>query len=461
MSTACSQNPLSAAARVSGLLFILTLAVCLSMATSPSLVGVAMGAATLLWILFRHPVTMLGLLLAFMPLDYMAIELGKFFGLPHMTLISACTKEVPLLFLLLLLWRRNGCEPTTSDWWLVAFFTIAAVRTSLDGSLAGLATDFSFIIPYFVGRVTVLRAEQETHWAKGAMWIAAILSVLGLIEVFVLGEGPRALLYLATDSQTRDGGLTASFHGIGFAGMREAATMVGPNGFGVLCMIALVLWWVYCRSLLPGAMIAAGLICSVTRSAWLGASASIFLLAFLMHQKTRFLFFLFIVLVLVAVSIPVIGLGDYLFFNKTGQDPSAEGHRHEIADGMQYAVEHPFGSGNSDVNALSLQANLNAKTFETTYPNFAAEYGIVAALCFAGWLGSTGYKLWRTPTPIGHAALGILLSLSLVMIFTLPLIDRRLACWACFPIGLALREGADPAGKASSAIDQTEMDHVR
>jgi hypothetical protein len=460
MSAASSHN-LFSAVRISGLLLAMTLAASLSMAISPLLVGASMGAATLLWILFRQPVAMLGLLLAFMPMDYMAIELGKFFGLPYMTLVSACTKEVPLLLLLLILWRRNGCRPAAPDWWLLAFFAMAAVRTAFDGSLAGLVTDFSFIIPYFVGRVTVLGPRQEKRWAVGAVWIAAILSVLGMIEVFILGEGPRALLYLATDSQTRDGRLTASFHGIGFAGMREAATMVGPNGFGELCMIALLLWWVYCRNPLPGSMIAAGLIGSVTRSAWLGTATAIFLLAFLMRQKRRLVVALTSALVLFVLSIPVLGLNDYLSFNETGQDPSAEGHRDEIADGLQYAVEHPLGSGNGEVSALSLQANLNAKTFETTYPNFAAEYGIGAVLSFAGCLGSAGYVLWRTPTPLGRAALGILVGLSVLMIFTLPLIDRRLACWLCFPIGLALREADGRLCKPSIAADHGGTMHVR
>jgi len=153
-----------------------------------------------------------------------------------------------------------------------------------------LVLDFAFIISYFVGRVTVLSTKQEQLWARCAVWIVGILSVLGLAEVFIFGEGPRTLLYLAIDSETEGGQLTASFHATGFTGLREAATMVGPNGFGALCMVALVLWWVYCRNPLPAAMIAVGLICSVTRAAWLGTAAAIPLLAVIMQQRRDWVF---------------------------------------------------------------------------------------------------------------------------------------------------------------------------
>jgi O-Antigen ligase len=424
----------------SSLAFTLLLVAVLCLFVSPLVVAAPLVLAALVGMLFRFPVALLGILLAFIPLDYMAIELGKFAGLPHMTLVSACTKEIPFLLLLFILWRRHGYQAAAPDWFLLAFFSLALVRTVFDGFLAGFVTDFSFLISYFVGRVTVLTQKQERRWAGCAVWLAASLSVVGMIEVFILGEGPRTLLYVATDSQSDAGQLTASFHGIGFTGLREAATMVGPNSFGILCMIALIVWWVYSRNPVPGAMIAAGLICSVTRSAWIGTAAAIPLLAFLMNQKRRFLLSVTLALALFAASIPLLGLSDYMLFNTTGQDPSAQGHRDEIWSGVEYAANHPFGSGNEKVSALSLHEDLNAIVFETTYPNFAAEYGVAAVFCFVGSLATALYLLWRMHSQLGRAALGILAGLSVVMIFTLPLLDRRLACWAWFPIGLAVRQ---------------------
>jgi len=315
---------------------------------------------------------------------------------------------------------------------------LALIRTLFGGTLLNLAVDLGFILPYAVGRVAVLTAQQEHLWARCAVWIVGILSVLGLAEVFIFGEGPRTLLYLAIDSETEGGQLTTPFHGAGLLGLREAATMVGPNGFGALCMIVLVLWWVYSRNPLPAGMAAVGLICSVTRNAWLGTALVIPLLALMMQQKKRLVLYAALALGLFVISIPVLGLKDYLSLTKTGQDPSAEFHQDQILTGLKYDAEHPFGSGNK-LSPLVAKEQSNALIFETTYPALAAEYGIPAVLCFLGFLYISLRLVWRSKTQLGYAAVGILVAMCVVMAFTNPLVDRRLMCWAWFPIGLAVR----------------------
>jgi len=433
------QKSLGAAFRNSSVVFFVLLAATLCIFVSPLLVLAPVVAAALLWAVFRYPTTALGAILAFIPLDFMAIALGKLFGLPHMTVVSVCTKEVPLLLLGALLWRRNGFEAIAPDWLLLLSFIVACVRTAFSGSLVALWTDFNFIVPYFVGRMTVLSQERERRWARWAVWTAAVLSILGLLEVFVFGQGPRTLLYLALDSGTEGGALTASFGGEGFEGMREAATMVGPNGFGVLCMIALIIWWVYCRNPLPACMVATGLICSLTRSAWIGTAAAIPLLAVVMQQKKRFFLYATLALALFAASIPILGLSDYLLLSRKGQDLSTEWHREGIVNGLKYDIDHPLGSGNAKLNPVVLNQDTTVTIFETTYPYFAAEYGIATGLCFVGFLFSALYVVWRTRSPLGYVAVGILVGISIVMIFSIPLNDRRLACWVFFPVGLAVR----------------------
>lgn len=440
MDSQALQHPMVSPLRTSCLVFVLILTALSSIFATPLLVLVPVGAAVLLWASVRHPIAALGVVLAFMPIDFMAIALGKFFGLPHMTLVSVCTKEIPLVLLAILLLRRNGFTPTAPDWWLFACLFLAFIRTLFDGTLFALWTDFNFIFAYFIGRLAVLTQAEEQLWAKCAVWIAATLSMLGLIEVFILGEGPRTLLYLALDTGgTEEGVLTASFRGQGFTGLREAATMVGPNGFGALCMIALIIWWVYYRNPLPAGMIATGLICSVTRADWLGAAAAIPLLAIIMGQTKRFFLYATLALALFVVSIPVLGLSDYLFSTKTGQDPSAEGHWEQIVNGLKYAADHPLGSGNAKLSPVVNLQNSNLILFETTYPYFASAYGIATSLCFVGFLFRTLRFVWRRQDRLAFAAVGILVGIGVVMIFTLPLTDRRLACWAFFPIGLAVR----------------------
>src|SRR6267142_1704419 len=286
---------------------ILTLAGLVSIFVSPLMVFVPFVGAAALWLVLRFPMTLLGLVLGFMPFDFMAIALGKFVGLPHMTLVSVFDKEVMLLLVGILLWRRNGFKASTPDWFILACFVLALTRTLLGGSLANFAEELGFILPYVVGRVAILTVKQEHLWARCAVWIAAVLSIAGLAEVFIFGETPRTLLYMTLGEEQ----LPVSFHATGFTGVRESATMLGPNGFGALCMIALVLWWVYCRNPLPAAMIAVGLVCSLTRAAWVGAAVAIALLAVMMHQKKRFALYSTFALGLFAMSIPVLGLSDY------------------------------------------------------------------------------------------------------------------------------------------------------
>jgi hypothetical protein len=433
------ENPFASALRNSSLVLVLLLAVSLSFFVSPLMVLVPPAAGALLWMVFRRPTLALGIVLAFLPIDFMVIAVGKFFGLPHMTVVSVCDKEVPLLLLAVILWQRNGFKPAAPDWFLLASLAIAAVHTVVDGTLVGLWIDFNFVVPYFVGRMTVLTRTQEQMWARCAVWIMGILSVLGLVEVFIIGEVPRTLLYAAIGSEGSEEGLSASFHATGFTALREAATTVGPNGFGVFCMIALILWWVYCRNPLPAGMVAVGLICSLTRSAWVGTGATIPLLAILMKQNKRFFLYATMVLSLFVASIPILGLGDFIVSNKTRQDESAQSHQERILSGLQFAAEHPFGAGNGKLTPGQTKDDKSASPFETTYPQLSAEYGMAAVLLFAGFLFSALRYVWKEQTRLGYAALGILVGISLVMVVTLPLNDRRLACWVFFPIGLAVR----------------------
>lgn len=445
------ENPFGPAFLTSSGVLLLILVGISAFFVSPLIVPAALLAVALLGVIFRHPIGVLGALLAFMPADYMVIELGKFFGLPYMTVVSTCTKEVPLLLLLFILWRRNGFRPVAADWFLLALVAVAGIRTVFDGTLVSWVADFQFVVPYFVGRVTVLTGAQQSLWARRAVWIIAILAVLGMSEVFIFGAAPRTALYLATDSVTENGTLTAAFGGTGFVGMREASTMVGPAYFAALCMIALILWWMYCQNPLPAGMVAAGLACSVTRSAWLGTAVAITLLAVRMGQWRRLALGATLAVALFVVSIPVLGLSDYLFYSRTGQDSSAELHQASITTGVELMGDHPFGTGNRTVGARAVDENYNAAWVETTYLAFGAEYGIAAAVCFLGFFLSALWRAWRNQSELGYAVVAIMVGVGLMMMVLLMHMDRRFSCWAWFPVGLAVREASEVRGRVSPA----------
>lgn len=451
------ENPFASAFRTSCLLLALIFLAFLSIFVPPLILLGGLAGVMWLWVIARFPITVTGTLLAFMPVDYMAIEFGKVFGIPSMTVVSACTKEVSLLLLICALWWRNGFKPTVPDWFLFGFFAIAAIRTALGGTLVGLATDTQFLIPYALGRMVVLGTAQEQLWARRAVWIVGILSVVGMIEIFILGPGPRAALYAVTDGVTVGGNLSPAFYGQGFGGMREASTMVGPPSFAALCMIALILWWVYGRSLVPGAMVAAGLVCSVTRSSWLGAALAILVLGIIMDQKTRLLRYACLALVLFVAAIPILGLSDYLSGTKSGKDDSAQNHKESILTGLTYIGDNPLGGGNAKVGPRSALSNDNALIVETTYLAFGAAYGVAALLCFLGFMLSAMRLSWQQQSRLGYAAIGILVGLGLAMTVLILHDDRRLACWEWFPVGLAVRSAIERKAPVTSVIPEMEL----
>lgn len=448
------KNPFASAFAISSLALILTLALLLHvLGVSLAIFALLLGATALLWVAFRYPLLGLGIVLAFLPVYPVAMLAGKFFGPSYMELASGSDRATLLLFVAILLYR-GGIRLKGPDWFLMAAFGFAVLRSAFGGTLAALLSDFNFVIAYAAGRLAALTENQEKRWAIRAVWIVALLSVFGMIEVFYLGEGPRAALYLSVASGGTEGDqLNAVFHADQFAGLRESSTMFGPIPFASLCMCALVIWWVYCRKAWPAAMIAAGLVCSVTRSAWLGTALAIPLLAVVMKQKKRFFLYAALALALFIVSIPVLGLGDYLFLAKTGRDYSSEGHQESIVKGLEYVSDHPFGSGPGNAGSYASRDNSNGVFIEDTYETLAAEYGIPAALCFVGFIISSLRVAWRERTELGYAAVGILVGFVAVMTVAPIHQDFPLACWIWFPVGLAVRssgalQGRGPARRA-------------
>lgn len=438
-------NPFASALGLSSLAWILLLAGWLRVfGVSLIPAALAFGAAALVWVAFRHPVASLGSVLAWMPVHPLAFLVATFFGPSYLGRFEGCDRAA-LLLLALILWRRNGVKLVAPDWFLLACFGLALLRLVFGGTLLALLSDFNFVIVYAAGRVAGLTRSQEGRWAKRAVWIVAVLSVLGMGEVFLLGEGPRTVLYLSVaEGATDEGALNAAFHADGFTGLRESATMFGPLQFAPLCMAALVLWWVYGRNPVPAAMIAAGLICSVTRSAWLGTAAAVILLAVIMRQKRRFSVYAVLALGLFMAAIPVLDLGDYLLSNRTGQDLSAQGHQESIVKGLEYVAGHPFGSGPGNAGMFATKSNAEGVFIENTYLTLAAEYGILAALCFVGFLFTALRAAWRERIQLGYAAVGILVGFGAVMLLA-PLHNVfSLASWIWFPVGLAVRLSTSP-----------------
>jgi hypothetical protein len=434
------KNPFASAFGISCLVLILVLAVSLHLlGVSLSIFFLLAGAAALLSIAIKYPLFGLGIVLAFMPVYPIAMLLGKFFGPSYMSRASGSDRGILLLFVFILLWR-NGIRLKTPDWFLMGAFGLAVVRLVFGGTLLALLSDFNFMIAYAAGRLAALTQAQQRSWAIRAVWIAAALSIIGMIEIFYLGEGPRAALYLSVaEGGVAGEGLNSVFHADKFAGLRESSTMFEPLSFGSLCMFALILWWVYCRKAWLAVMVAAGLVCSLTRSAWLGTSLAIPLLAMQMKEKKRLFFYAAVALALFVATIPILGLEDYLTVAKAGEDYSTQGHIESIVKGLEFVWSHPFGAGPGNAGSYASLNNSNGVFIEDTYETLAAEYGIPSALLFVGFLVSSLAIAWRTRTALGYSVVGVLVGFGAVLVLAPLHQDFTLASWIWFPVGLLIR----------------------
>jgi hypothetical protein len=438
-----TKNPFSRSFRIGVFVSLLLTAGSLPIWGIPlASVALLLIAVVLLWMAFRFPVFALGAVLAFMPLYPVLILVARFVGPSYLmsNAVLACDRVV-LLLLTSILWWRNGIKFKLPDLLLVICFALAIGRLAFGGSFLALLSDFNLMIAYFAGRMAVLSTDQEKIWAKRAVWIVAILSILGMGEVFFIGEAPRAILYsTVADEQVTDlGALNGTFHAEGFTGLRESSTMFGPLQFASLCMVGIIIWWVYGQSLGLGVAIVAGLVCTVTRSAWLGTALAIPVLAVVMHEKKRLLLHAALALGLFVAAIPVVGIGDFLFAAKKGEDPSAQGHQQSLFMGLNYALNHPLGSGPGNVGMWGTKTNSIGVFIESTYLTLAAEYGIVTAICFMVFLISALRMCWRKRTLLGYVAVGILVGFGAVMTVA-PLHNVfSLASWVWFPVGLAIQ----------------------
>ena len=154
------ENPYASQLRISVAILVLIIGALLSTMVPPWKVIAPIAGAAFIWVIVQRPTSILGLFLAWMPIEFLAVMSGRFFGLPLVDLVSK-SKE-PLLFLLvLILWQRNGFRLTGPDWFLLGLFTIAGIHKAFGGDFYSFQDDFVFALPYLAGRVTVLTAKQQ------------------------------------------------------------------------------------------------------------------------------------------------------------------------------------------------------------------------------------------------------------------------------------------------------------
>jgi len=152
------------------------------------------------------------------------------------------------------------------------------------------------------------------------------------------------------------------------------------------------------------------------------------------------------------LAIPILGIRDYLSFTRTGQEESAQGHSASLLAGLEHVGSHPFGSGAESVGPRILQKNVVALHIENSYLILAGQYGLLAGLCFVGFLLTAMHRTWAKRTPSGYVATAILMGFGIMMFFLPMHEDFPLNCWVRFPVGFAVRSATGQGVPTASRL---------
>jgi|SRR5579864_4501375 len=394
--------------------------------------------ATLAYSVYRWPTHSIACVLFLMPFLPLFLVALKATGVPWAQAASS-SKELALLGAAIVLARRQGLDLEKRDLPLIGLFAWAVAISMVKptpSTWIGLKDDFDFALAFFVGRLIVL----SPRWVKTGLWIASIVAVLGLVEFFVLGSGPRMILMGISDPAD----LPVSFRADLFEGIRAGSTLGGPLEFGGFCAVVLLVFATFYRGIsrkyfLLALLIALGLVASVTRMAGLGLALGLVLIAIRTGQKLRLAAVVVgSAILLLAVIIPVMGLQGFVAATISGQDSSLTSHRTSVLEKTSYLLSHPLGAGAGSVGPRAAARDPNALEVESGYILFGMEYGWPGLALFVLFCGFLFVRLWHSDSSFGLAACAVLLAMITMLFFSPIHMDFGLNSWAWVIIGSGL-----------------------
>jgi len=316
--------------------------------------------------------------------------------------------------------RRLSFRPLLPDLLALAFAAVVVVyalipQTLLDGHAThkavayALRHDLTGVAAYFLGRAVVPRL-RDVRWLVLA--VAAAVAAWGLIDAYAIDLDWWR--HNGTVAYFRD---QLGFHyGPGLSQLPEnfvynngneqeltrrlVSTFLSPLGSAFLCAVALLLA-PRTRIAFPlGALAAAGLLWTHTRSALLGLAAGCLILAAVARRAWP---------VAAAVATLAVGLVFLAVFpdigprahftprelayqranaHQTGPtkiEPSAESHLSELWDGIQTVAEHPQGYGLGNAGEVAFREHVPLEAGESNYTELGVETGLLGALLFIAW----------------------------------------------------------------------------
>jgi hypothetical protein len=298
----------------------------------------------------------------------------------------------------------------------------------------GLRHDIVPVGAYFLGRSLLLRREDLRRLAWTLLATAAFVATLGLIDVYTVSIGwwrtngvvdyfHRHLGYdyhgtgVRLDEHGAVYGLPENFiYNVGgdkpFL-RRLVSTFLSPLASGYLFVVALLVAIAAMRrrplTFLFGALIAAGLLWTFSRSSLVALAVGLVVLALARRRPVELVAAVAVVAVAIgwAHLFPKIGPtgnwtkvdGTYQheiakggptapFSGASSNEPSLHSHWTSLQDGVRTMIDHPQGYGLGNVGQTASRTGTPLKAGESNYTELGVELGVLgAALWLAFGLG--------------------------------------------------------------------------
>jgi O-antigen ligase len=373
-------------------------------------------------------------LVPFQPLPTMMAQAG---GITPILLASSM-KEVLMAVAVIAAaghWRKRL---SAVDVVLLILVGLALVHRLFGGTWIGIKDDFDFALPFAAGRVIQLSQEGRVLWVKLALASMSVVAILGLLEFHFV---PAELRVLWMGLQQ----IPTQYHATGYEGGRIGSTLNGPAEFGMMCTFALVLfaafrdrlarrWW------FAVPVLSAGVLLSVTRSAWIAAALGLVAVELRRGHRLRTGVLLAAAMTAALLAAQLLGLSDFLAATSSREDVSLQGHVESLAEYTAAVWEHPLGTGPGTVGPRALERSSTAVNPESSYLAIAVAYGILGGLLFVAFCALGLWYCYRLSSQLSIAALGMLLGYAASM-FVLPnYMSFCMGSWVWFAVGMVVSD---------------------
>jgi O-Antigen ligase len=359
--------------------------------------------------------------------------------------------------------RRSPFRPGPIDMLAVAFAALVLLyavipQTALGGQAGGSAIlhavrhDLVPVVAYLLGRSLGVTAARLRSIAWTLLGAGAAVAGFGLIEEYTVGVGwwhqSGAVGYFHRQlgfDYHGPGGMPENFAfntGHNRLYRRLIATFVSPLAAGYMFVVVLLVAPVRRFALPLAALVFAGLVFTISRSALTGLVAGLVVLAVARRELWP-----------LAVAVAVIGVG--IGFDRTYthvaptthflpaeikaqeanakkhpgaknqlfnfNEPSWKSHLTNLRDGLSTVVHHPQGYGLGNAGATAQRFGVELKAGESNYTEVGVETGLVGMVVFIAWnlalLAGLVRRAWSEPPGLLRSgAAGVAAALAAVLL---------------------------------------------